>query len=125
VKKKEKVINKERIKEIRGLVKTASMIGTTRLLQRHPRTIPSPGLHYDWTSLKPYHFILHGLHNLLRKLSSSYGCWPNRLFCLFLQLCIVGQCNVFELLDDMLGVFCIYLINLMMRYDLHHYDPKD
>jgi hypothetical protein len=44
--------------------------------------------------------MLHGLNNLLWKLSSSYGYWPNRLFCLFLQLCIVGQRNVFELLDD-------------------------
>ena len=67
--------------------------------------------------LRPYHFMLHGLNNLLWKLSSSYGYWPNRLFCLFLQLCIVDQCNVFELLDDMLGVLCMYLINLMMKYD--------
>ena len=49
--------------------------------------------------------MLHGLDDILWKLSFSYGCWPNRAFCLFLQLCIVGHCNVFELLDDMLGVF--------------------
>ena len=47
------------------------------------------------------------------------------MFCLFPQLCIVDQCNVFELLEDMLGVLCMYLINLMMRYDWHCYDPKD
>jgi hypothetical protein len=35
----------------------------------------------------------------------------------FLQLCIVDLCNVFELLDDVLGISCMYLINLMMRYD--------
>ena len=34
-----------------------------------------------------------------------------------LQLCIVDLGNVFELLDDMLGISCIYLINLMMKYD--------
>jgi hypothetical protein len=34
-----------------------------------------------------------------------------------LQLCIVDLCNVFELLDDMLGISCMYLINLMMKYD--------
>jgi hypothetical protein len=51
------------------------------------------------------------------KLSSSYGYQPNRLFYLFLQRCIVDQCNVFELLEDMLGVLCMYLINLMMKYD--------
>jgi hypothetical protein len=61
--------------------------------------------------------MLHGLNDLLWKLSSSYGYWPNRLLCIFLQLCIVDQCNVFELLDDMLGVLCMYLINLMMKYD--------
>jgi hypothetical protein len=40
----------------------------------------------------------------------------------FLELCIVDLCNVFELLDDLLGISCICLINLMMRYDLHCYD---
>jgi hypothetical protein len=34
-----------------------------------------------------------------------------------LQLCIVDLCNVFELLNDMLGISCMYLINLMMKYD--------
>jgi hypothetical protein len=34
-----------------------------------------------------------------------------------LQLCIVDLCNVFELLDDMLGISCMYLINLIMKYD--------
>ena len=34
-------------------------------------------------------------------------------------------CNVFELLDDMLGISCMYLINLMMKYDWHCYDPED
>jgi hypothetical protein len=27
----------------------------------------------------------------------------------------VGLCKVFELLEDLLGVLCIYLINLMMN----------
>jgi hypothetical protein len=40
----------------------------------------------------------------------------------FLELCIVDLCNVFELLDDLLGISCICLIILMMRYDLHCYD---
>jgi hypothetical protein len=35
----------------------------------------------------------------------------------FLQLCIVDQCNIFELLEDMLGVLCMYLMKLMMKYD--------
>ena len=48
--KKEKVINK-RIKAIRGLERTASMTGTARLLQRHPRIIPTLGCHCVWTSL--------------------------------------------------------------------------
>ena len=39
-----------------------------------------------------------------------------------LQLCIVDLCNVFELLDDVIGISCICLIILMMRYDLHCYD---
>jgi hypothetical protein len=43
----------------------------------------------------------------------------------FLQLCIVDLCNVFELLDDMLGISYMYLINLMMKYDWHCYDPED
>ena len=43
--------------------------------------------------------MLHGLNDFLWKLSSSCGCWPNRALS-FLQLCIVGQHNVFELLDD-------------------------
>ena len=30
----------------------------------------------------------------------------------------MGLCNVFELLDDLLGISCICLIILMMRYDL-------
>jgi hypothetical protein len=34
-----------------------------------------------------------------------------------LQLCIVDLYNVFELLDDMLGISCMYSINLMMKYD--------
>jgi hypothetical protein len=34
-----------------------------------------------------------------------------------LQLCIVDLCNVFELLDDVLGISCMYLTNLMMKYD--------
>jgi hypothetical protein len=38
------------------------------------------------------------------------------------QLCIVGLCNIFELLEDLLGMLCIRLINLMMRCDLHCYD---
>ena len=49
--KKERKSNKWKIKAIKGLGKSASMTGTTHLLQRHPRTIPTPGLHYDWTSL--------------------------------------------------------------------------
>jgi hypothetical protein len=40
----------------------------------------------------------------------------------FLRLCIVVLRNVFELLDDLLGISCIRLINLMMRYDSHCYD---
>jgi hypothetical protein len=32
---------------------------------------------------------------------------------------MVGLCNVFELLDDLLGISCICLINLMIKYDLH------
>jgi len=43
----------------------------------------------------------------------------------FFQLCIVDQCNVFELLDDMPGILCMYLINLMMKHDWHCYDPED
>jgi hypothetical protein len=35
----------------------------------------------------------------------------------FFKLYIVDQCNVFELLDDMLGILCMYLINLMMKHD--------
>jgi hypothetical protein len=92
------------------------MTGTTHLLQRHPQTTPTPGLTmtgHPWTiSLHE-----HGLNDLLWKLSSSCGYQPNRLSCLFLQLCIVDQCNVFELLDDMLGILCMYLINLMMKHD--------
>jgi hypothetical protein len=34
-----------------------------------------------------------------------------------LQLCIVDLCNVFELLDDMPGISCMYLINVMMKYN--------
>jgi hypothetical protein len=34
-----------------------------------------------------------------------------------LQICIVDLCNIFELLDDMLGISCMYLINLMMKCD--------
>jgi hypothetical protein len=40
----------------------------------------------------------------------------------FPSLCIVGLCNVFERLEDLLGMLCIYLINLMMKCDLHCYD---
>jgi hypothetical protein len=29
---------------------------------------------------------------------------------------------VFELLEDLLGVLCIHLITLMMKFDLHCYD---
>jgi hypothetical protein len=43
---------------------------------------------------------------------SPIGCYVG-LF----QLCIVDLCNVFELLDDMLGISCMYLIKLMMKYD--------
>jgi hypothetical protein len=31
----------------------------------------------------------------------------------------VGLCRVFELLEDLLGMLCIYSINLMMKCDLH------
>jgi hypothetical protein len=34
----------------------------------------------------------------------------------------VDLCNVLELSDDLLGISCICLMNLMMRYDLHCYD---
>jgi hypothetical protein len=50
------------------------------------------------------------------------GIMPNRLFSWFPRLCIVDLCNVFELLDDMIGISCICLMTLMMRYDLHCYD---
>jgi hypothetical protein len=36
---------------MKGLEKIASMTGTTRLLQRHPRIIFTPIFHYVWTSL--------------------------------------------------------------------------
>jgi hypothetical protein len=77
---------------------------------------------YPWISLcldilRPYHLVLHGLNDILWEISSSYGCWPDRLPCPFLQLCIVDQCNVFELLDDMLWVLCMHMIKLMMKYD--------
>jgi hypothetical protein len=45
------------------------------------------------------------------------GISPIGYFVGLLQLCIVDLCNVFELLDDMLGISCMYLINLMMKYD--------
>jgi hypothetical protein len=35
----------------------------------------------------------------------------------FLQPCIVGLCDIFELLDDISGFLCICLIILMMRRD--------
>ena len=86
-----------------------------------PIKAPTDNIH-PWFSpcldiLRQHHLVLHGLNDILWELSSSYGCWPNRLPCFFLQLCIVGQCNVFELLDDMLGVLCMHLIKLMMKYD--------
>jgi hypothetical protein len=34
--------------------------------------------------------------------------------CPFLQTCIVGLCNVFELLTDVLGILCTCLIILMI-----------
>jgi hypothetical protein len=116
-KRKKKVMNKERIKAIKGL-------GKNCIQDRYnsPPTKAPMNNTYPWSSLcldilKPYHLMLHGLNDILWKLSSSCGCWINRLFCLFLQLCIVDQCNIFELLEDMLGVLCMYLINLMMKYD--------
>jgi hypothetical protein len=45
------------------------------------------------------------------------GISPIGYFVGLLQLCIVDLCNVFELLDDMLGISRMYLINLMMKYD--------
>jgi hypothetical protein len=41
----------KRIKAIKGLERIASMTGTARLLQRHPRIISTPGFHYVWASL--------------------------------------------------------------------------
>jgi hypothetical protein len=101
------------------------MTGTARLLQRHPWIISTPGFHYVWASLDHTTTYYMACMIILWELSFSYGCWPNRLSYLFLQLCIVGQCNVFELLDDMLGVLCVHLIKLMMKYDWHCYDPED
>jgi hypothetical protein len=43
---------------------------------------------------------------------SPIGCYVG-----LLQLCIVDLCNIFELLDDMLEISCMYLLNLMMKYD--------
>jgi hypothetical protein len=45
------------------------------------------------------------------------GISPIGYFVGLLQLCMVDLCNVFELLDDVLGISCIYLITLMMKYD--------
>jgi hypothetical protein len=48
---------------------------------------------------------------------------PNSSFQTFpTNRAITGLCYVFELLDALLGISCICLINLIMRYDLHCYD---
>jgi hypothetical protein len=83
-----------------------------------PTDNTNPWSDYDWTSLKPHHYVIHGLNDLLRGLSISCGRWPNRWSYWLSQPCIVGLC----LSDDLLGISCIHLINLMMRYDLHCYD---
>jgi hypothetical protein len=116
-KRKKKVINKERIKAKKGL-------GKNCIHDRYsspPTKAPTDNT-FPWSSLcldilRSCHLMLHGLNDVGWKLSSSYGYWPNRLPCLFLQLCIVDQCNIFELLEDMLGILCMYLKNLMMKYD--------
>jgi hypothetical protein len=108
---------KERIKAIKGLGKNCIHDRYSSPPTKAPTDNTCPWSSLCLDILRPYHLVLHGLNNVLWKLSSSYGYWPNRLPCLSLQLCIVDQCNIFELLEDMLGVLCMYLIKLMMRYD--------
>jgi hypothetical protein len=108
---------KERIKAIKGLGKNSVHDRYNSPPTKAPTDNTCPWSSLCLDILRPYHLVLHGLNNVLWKLSSSYGYWPNRLPCLSLQLCIVDQCNIFELLEDMLWVLCMYLIKLMMRYD--------
>jgi hypothetical protein len=82
-KRKNKVMNKERIKAIKGL-------GKNCIHDRYnspPTKAPTDNT-YPWSSLcldilRPYHLMLHGLKDIIWKLSSSCGCWPNRELCVF------------------------------------------
>jgi hypothetical protein len=100
-------MNKERIKAIKGL-------GKNYIHDRYnspPTKAPTDNT-CPWSSLcldilRPYHLVLHGL-------IMSFGNFPLLMdagpigYLVFLQLCIVDQCNIFELLEDMLGFYaCI------------------
>jgi hypothetical protein len=81
--KKEKVINKRKNKGNKGLGKNC----IHDRFNSPPTKAPTDNT-YPWFSLcldilRPYHLVLHGLNDILWKLSSSYGCWPNMALCLF------------------------------------------
>jgi hypothetical protein len=63
----------KKIKAIKGLEKKCIHDGYSSPPTKAPTDNTCPWSYYDWTSLKPYHLIKHGLNNLLRKLSISCG----------------------------------------------------